>query len=399
MELISLKGIIRVLISGFLLNGSGAVIGLAKMGIVSHAINPSLLPHYFLDLAIWGWFAINGESVRQFWRQSNEIYSWKLGLISIKQEWKLLVPFTLVIVVSTQFTTIFNIRIHFAETLVTIFSGWVFVYTSTFTGLLEAKGKVEIANWVTLGCSILTLPVFVIVANHAEFDSILGFYFFLNLINGFLHMVVLGRLRNPSNINSQASNKIESNEFKKILILESIPRIIAPFLIANLSSQLELSLYTVLVRIFLIYGIFAVSINPILALKGKVYSVKIVDGVIHVIGPCIFIISTLLVILFSQTLVGLVGATKVVPSFWDFFSFSLLGAVSILTQPFIGSVISGHSLILRRQSAVLANLAGFIFLPIQIFLWGSIGAFYSLTLFQVIYFALLKFQMQNLAIS
>lgn len=390
MDAVAVKSLLRALISGFLLNGVNAIIGLAKMGIVSHSINPKLLTNYFLDLAIWGWFAINGESVRQSSRQSITTFSWKSGLISIKQEWKILLPFTIFIIVSTQLTSLFNVRLSLTEILITIMSGWCFVYTSTYTGMLEAKGKVELANWVTLGSSVLTLPLFFLVSTHVGFDFLLGFYFLLNLIYGFLHLVVLSILSNLMIENSLVSKSSDVLEFKKVLLFESLPRVLIPFLIANISNEQELYLYSVLIRIFLIYGIFAVSINPIVALKGRIFSANIVDKVLRILGPFIFIFSSICIILFSKDLIVLVGATNIVPSIWDYFSFTLLGGVSILTQPFIGSVTSGKLLNLRSKSALLANIAIFILLPILVKFWDSIGGFYALSLFQIIYFALLK---------
>ena len=91
------------------------------MGIVANAISSDLLPSYFIYLAIWSWFARNGESVRQASRQTKSSFTWKSGIDAYKQEWKILLPFSIVIVLLFLFTDTFDFTFEIRDVFITLF--------------------------------------------------------------------------------------------------------------------------------------------------------------------------------------------------------------------------------------------------------------------------------------
>ena len=391
LEVKSIKRMLRILASGFVLNGVAAIVGLAKMGVVSHSIDSRLIPTYFTCLAIWGWYAVNGESVRQSTRQQELEFSWKVGLSSFKYEWKLLIPFTIAILVISEFTNVLRDKIRLQDVLITVLCGWLFVYTSTSTGILESRGRIELSNWITLGTSLISLPFFIYLASKASFSILLTVYFLLNLFNGLLHGLILSQRKEFRRIpRTRVNENPDTGEFKKVLLLESLPRVAAPLLLAFFSVGSELTLYSVLSRIFLIYGIYAISITPIVSLKGRKFSPTSIDRVLGIIGPIIFVMATFVVVLYSGELIALVSSTIIDLSFLDLLSFALLGALSISTQPFIASICSGLGLRMRSKSAFVAVLAGLVYLPVLVNFFGSSGAFFSLSIHQITYYALLK---------
>ena len=388
---------LRILASGLVLNGVSAVVGLTKMGVVSHSIDARLIPNYFTCLAIWGWYAVNGESVRQSTRQQELRFSWKVGFSSFKYEWKLLIPFTFLILVISEFTNVLKDKIRLQDILITVICGWLFVYTSTSTGILESMGRIELSNWITLGTSLISLPFFIYIASKASFSSLLTVYFFLNLINGLLHGLILSNWTKSREFSRTSANRnLDAVQFKRVLLLESLPRVAAPLLLAFFSAESELTLYSVLSRVFLIYGIYAISITPIVSLKGRKFSSSSIDRVLGIVGPLVFAIATFVVVLYSGELIALVSSTRIDLSFLDLLSFALLGALSISTQPFIASVSTGLGLRMRSRSALVAVFAGIVFLPILVNFFGSSGAFYSLSINQIIYYLLLKKYSRNI---
>jgi hypothetical protein len=385
--------IIRILFSAFILNGISALIGLIKMGVVAHAIDFSELTSYFIYLAIWGWFATNGESVRQATRQRNASSSWRSGFQSIAAEWKILSIFSFILYLVSR-TEFFIVDLTVTNLFITIICGWFFVYTSTYTGLLESSGRIELSNWATLSVSIITMPLFFLIARNSNFSEILFSYFCLNLLNGLVHCLILQKISQKKfdevfSINDEK----ELFEFKKIVLLESLPRVAVPFMLAHITLDNQLSIYSVLIRIFLIYAIYAVSINPMISLKDKYFPAIIIEKTLRIVGPVIFLISTIFIFIFSDSLVRLVGATNVQVNYKELLAFSFLGAVSIITQPFIGSFSSGIKLSARFNAVLISSLASFIFIPFFITYWGCKGGFLSLAIHQSLYFLILKYDL------
>jgi hypothetical protein len=390
MELVAGMKISRILFSAFILNGLGALIGLVKMGVVAHAVDFSELSSYFIYLAIWGWFATNGESVRQSMRQRNIATSWSLGFQSIATEWKLLSLFS-VITYLVSLTDFFGKRLNSTDLFITLICGWFFVFTSTYTGLLESNGRIETSNWASLSVSIFTLPVFFLMARTLNFSQILFSYFCLNLMNGLVHSMILLKI-SPKHSNKEFTKKNDKELFvyKKIVLLESLPRVTVPLMLAHISLDNQLTVYSVLSRIFLIYAIYAVSINPMVSLNGRYFSTVTVEKMLRIIGPVVFLVSTTFIFIFSDSLVRLVGATSVQVDNNELLAFTFLGAVSIITQPFISSFSSGVSLAARLKSVLISTCASFIFIPFLVTYWGCKGGFLSLAVHQSLYFLILK---------
>lgn len=382
--------ILRALFSGFFLNGALALIGFLKMGIVANSITSDLLPGYFIYLAIWAWFATNGESVRQATRQTNASFTWKTGIEAYKREWKILLPFSIIICLFFFFTEIFDFTFNIRDVFITLIFGWLFVYASTFTGFLESTGRIELVNWTTLAVSILTLVPFLLVSKLGSLSVLLFVYFFMNIIPGLVHGYLMAQQSNDVKTGGQTFFIEDLFRYKRIALLESLPRLAVPFFLAAYLDAEELSIYTILVRLFIIYGIYAISVNPVISLDDKKFASHEVRKLLRIIGPIVFVFSSIFIFLFSEQLVSLLGATDVQINFLELIPFFALGIISISTQQFIGSCSNGVRLVLREKSIRYAIFLSILVIPISTRYLGFSGGFFSLGFCQIFYFFSLR---------
>ena len=390
MAITSRNRILRALLSGFVVNGSLALIGFLKMGIVANAISSDLLPSYFIYLAIWSWFATNGESVRQASRQTNSSFTWRSGIDAYKQEWKILLPFSIIILLLFLFTEFFDFTFEIRDVLITLFFGWLFVYTSTYTGILESTGRIELANWTTLAMSMFTLTPFLLVSKSGSLSMLLFAYFFMNIMPGIVHGLLIAKKSNYIKTEGQRFIIDDLFRYKRIVLLESLPRVAVPFFLTHNLDTEELSIYSILIRLFIIYSVYAISINPVISLENKHFASHEVRNLLKLIGPIVFVSSSIFIFLFSERLISLLGATNVQINFLELIPFFTLGIISISTQQFIGSCSNGARLLLREKSIRFTIILSIMVIPFSTRFLGFSGGFISLGLCQLFYFFSLK---------
>lgn len=162
--------------SGFILNGIGALLGFLKIGIVAYSVSKNDLISFFLYIAIWGLFASLGEAVRQGARQVANDMNWqKFGGVA-KCESTQILPFSVIVLIACLIVPNLRASVKVSDLLITLVAGYLFSFTSLLTGLLESRGAISIANWISLTSQLVLFPVFVYSAKYLNFSFLLGMY-------------------------------------------------------------------------------------------------------------------------------------------------------------------------------------------------------------------------------
>lgn len=390
MKSLNVITIVKVLSSGFLLNGIGAFLGFLKMGLVAYNVSKNELVSFFLYLAIWSLFASLGEAVRQGARQVDHKMNTKTLRRVAKFELLQIVPFAIFIVVACYAIPRLNFVTNFSDLFLTMIAGYLFSITSYSTGLLESKGQLSLANLVSLISQLFVFPAFIYTAKYLDFSLILCVYFLMNLVPGFLHGILFAREYFSSSEKTYTISTKENFAYKKIIFYESFLRFLIPMLLTVLSSNEEMLKFSILIKLFIIYSIYTVSVIPISSISST-YSIESrTNKFIELIGWLIFVSASTVLLFFSRDIIRILSNSNLEPDLFDWFFFLALGAASIFTQPSISKIGKGNLLFERESAAKKSLLINFLIAIPSIFFFGATGGLMLLLFSQGLYYIYLR---------